>query len=620
MIADDPNQNKITILRGNGRHETIFYDNSKVPAVQEPQPEPEPTPAPDATAPQFMKAQSVLSATLDAIKADDYARSTVDQYVTSPNLDPAPVISNLSDAFTGVLQQERYRQFPTLAAQQKANLSSLQYQYNQELSSLRNEKVVARNLDEMSKLFETYREQNKMYPDRTELFKQKLQAAANSLVQVVPNPDKLMSGMQQMFAQLDADQLQIKSKDNPLGTLQDFNNNVDYYKKAYGDVFVAENMRDLSVRAQSYMTKFAKQMPQIESALQEGEPVDLTDINQMTAGTELAPAAQRLSRQANLSLQFRALRIDQIEQLSARDDDVGQFAQARLEAIRKDPIKIAQNLGHLPELGKLNYMNPQTFAQRYMDVESASDVMGMKLPFMTAAERSNLDKALDSKSLPQALEVVSNLLKPLEPNNQRRLASEIRNNLSGDKAELAYLSALEPKMLQYVKRWEAATPEDRAALSPTLVRRKLRQAFPELDVKQYGGRVKAVQAYLLANQLSADDIDVAIDDVYGRVDNDAFGVVSTGLPGASGYLKDTFNKLEDDPAYFYTKLNGKPVYADGSDFDLDDGETKLEPTKSFGRFYLRQNGKYVGTANGTKAVIDLSEDFNGYLQTKLNNR
>lgn len=619
MIADDPLQNKITILRGNGRNETIFYDASKLrgdAAPEQPAPEPD-RPAPDATDPEVLKNQNAYSATLDSIKADDTARSVVDKYVTAPAVDPGPVIDNLQKIFGVVLQQPKYQQYPLLGAQQKANLAQMQYSYNQELTSLRNEKVAARNLDEFTGLFQKYREQNQMYPERTELFKEKLRAAAQSLVQVVKEPDKLMSGMQQMFAQLDADKLKINSQENPLGTLQDFNSNVDYYKKAYGDVFVAENMRDLTVRAQSYMNQFAKQLPQIETALHSGQQVDLSQVMMLTKGTQLEPVAQRLSRQADLSVQFRALRLDQIEKLAARNDDVGQFAQARLEAIQKDPIAVAQNLGHLPELGKLNYLNPNTFAQRYLDIRNASDEMGMNLPLMSKSEASNLDKALDSKPLPQALETLGGIFKTLEPDNMRRFAAELRSNLSGDKAELAYISALDPQMLNNVKRYNMATPEERANLSPSIIRKELKLAMPDLPAKDYAGKVKAIQAYMVGNQLGMDDIETAVNDVYGRVDDSTFGVVTTGLPGAQDYLKSTFKKLSDDPAYFATKLNGKPVYADGSDFDISAGDVKLVPTKAFGRFYLQQNGKYVGTAYGKKAVVDLAEDFNGYLHTKL---
>lgn len=610
-------QDKIVIARGGDNPSEQWITQTADANVAKTSLQGQPLPAvPDPADPQFQNNVSMHNTANAYQDLTWYARQSYVDMQKKLDTDYQGRIADLESK----ADRKDFRT-PQEEVQYKAQVAKLKYSYYQQFKEQSARNTLELKTREFDKIATERSAAVMQDPTLVDSVKEELAARARALVAVNGDPYGVMNRLKNNNMSLDTAALKALDEQDPFAAKKYFDERKETYRADYGDAFVIPEEDKLQRSVEAATKTLASGFEQARKDLTVGKMTpQVEEIIARMRDTPLDTMSKTLQTTVdhyNRTIDMTIPQLQKVVQDNSKPSDLRQFANDRLDAFKKDPHGTLQNMGRY-QPNPLNLYDAGTIQTRATEVAKLSGLYRTSIPIFSDVEKTKIGTKLAAMPTPQAAQVVSNIVKSVDPSKVLQIADEFRSNSVGAKSEIAFLSALDSRFTEYAKRFEvlpdkkkemidAAEPEISAALKSVGI---------EGNNDKANAAKEAVKVYMGGKGV---EVDEAVKEMYSQVDNAYFGKAAAGIPRAADEFDEILNKVGSDRDFMLSRANGEPVFANGEAFDLMDkgllwdsprSDVTLKPTAKAGQFYVMHDNKFVGTKDNKKFVLNLSREIN----------
>lgn len=366
--------------------------------------------------------------------------------------------------------------------------------------------------------------------------------------------------------------------EEPARALEIFNQEAGQLAQLGGAQFANALGAKITTAFKTTQNQIAKEVKLYQKKMAEGYSVDAQHIIDKGALYGYKDLAEyfNLSKAAQIDLQDAP--VAALQQAAQGTDVKAEIARNRLNALNEDPLGLIERAGYTTPLSKVNYLDPNTFVQRDMQVQAASEKLGMQLPTLTTNEAKGLTQRILSKPAREAASIISSIESAMSDQTYTSVVNQLANVEQGSKVAAAFRAnaAFRQEILSSsVVNQEAADPAGHIKE----FMKKLGGTGLDATVAKHmkDGLIALSESRPIGGQ---DDVKALAQDAFGIIKgnglqhwykkNDEVYFIPPRAMSAQ-QSQELYSRLTADAKFHQQNGNGTPVGADGKPVDLSVG-------------------------------------------------
>ena len=405
----------------------------------------------------------------------------------------------------------------------------------------------------------------------------------NSALETGADPQKIDRAARDAFATAESTFYEKFSEEAPFDAKEELNRNRKDLTQSYGADYVDRLDKRIEKSIERGSTEIQKEAAAMGRRFAKGENIDAQPVIDKARLLGMNELADQLNNMKRVQHNLRGADINQLQEMSESEDPIErQMANTRLQILSTNPLEAMESGGYAQQLQPVNYLNPSSFAERALDVDSAADALGMNLPLIKKKELDNFVQKLEVQPPRQIVQSLNDISNQLNFSNQHRLTTQLINSAKGNK--LGQTLLVNENFRQTVI--ETANSDIVQGRSLSTVKREA-GIWVDKHLKDLSKPLKmAYKGILAAGKANGLDFNETAEEYSGIIEGNEDRMFIPPVPMAPNQAEKLYESLTENIENMRNIGNGAPVGLDGKEIDVEDREYHPIPSGKPGIYHL----------------------------------